>query len=52
MNDDERDACLVAIKIKVARMSTDIGWIKKSAAILTIALAALFGITLPPGLIN
>ena len=51
-NEEQRDATLIDIKIKVAKMSTDIGWVKKIVAVIILALAALFGISLPPGLIE
>lgn len=52
MDEEQRDACLVEIKIKVARMATDIGWVKKIVAIMVLALMAAFGLSLPPGLIE
>lgn len=52
MNEEQRDACLTDIKVKVAKMSTDIHWVKKIVVILTLALMALFGVSLPPGMIE
>jgi hypothetical protein len=52
MNDEQRDACLTDIRLKVVRMSTDITWVKRIVAVLILALAALLGVSLPPGLIE
>jgi hypothetical protein len=52
MNEAQRDAMLIDIKIKIAKISTDIGWVKKIIAVVILALAAVFGISLPPGLIE
>lgn len=52
MNDEERDATLVKIQITVAKMATDIVWVKRIVGVLIIALLALLGISLPPGLLN
>jgi len=51
MDDEQRDACLTEIKIQIARMRTDIHWIKKVGSILIIALVALLGIALPSELL-
>jgi len=51
MNDEQRDACLVDIRLKVARMANDIAWVKRIVAVLIITLAAILGISLPPGLL-
>jgi len=40
------------IKVKVAKISTDMKWLKKIITIVIIALAALFGVSLPPGTIE
>jgi len=50
MDEEQRDDCLIEIKIKVAKMGTDIHWIKRMGSLLIIALAALLGVSLPPGL--
>jgi len=51
MDDEQRDDCLIEIKIQIARMRTDIHWIKKIGSILIIVLAAIFGVALPAGLL-
>jgi len=51
MNDEERDACLVEIRLKIVSMASDIAWVKRIVAVLILALAALLGISLPPGLL-
>jgi len=51
MNDNQRDECLVKIKITVAKISTDMVWVKRIIVILILALAALLGVSPPPGLI-
>ena len=51
MDDEQRDACLVKIKINVAKTSTDVAWLKWIVGILTVVLAALLGASLPPGLL-
>lgn len=47
MNEEQRDACLIEIKIKVARLSTDIHWIKRIIAAAAILVAAALGIQVP-----
>jgi len=47
MNDEQRDACLTEIKVKVAKMSTDIHWLKRIIAAAAVLIAAVLGIQLP-----
>jgi len=47
MNDDERDACLTEIRITVARMRTDIHWLKRIMTAAAILICACLGINLP-----
>jgi len=47
MNDDERDATLIEIQLKVMKMSTDICWLKRIITTAAILVAALLGIQLP-----
>ncbi len=47
INEEQRDACLIDIKIKVAKMSTDIAWLKRLLVAAGIMAAAILGINLP-----
>jgi hypothetical protein len=47
MNETQRDACLMDIKIRVAKMSTDIAWLKKIMIAAAVLIAACLGINLP-----
>ena len=52
MDEAQRDATLVKIQITVAKISTDMTWVKRIVGVLIIALLALLGVSLPPGLLN
>ncbi len=52
MNDEQRDACLIEIKVKVAHMMTDIVWLKRILIAAAILVAALLGIPLPDTFIH
>ena len=52
MDEVQRDATLVKIQITVAKMATDIVWVKRIVGVLIIALLALLGVSLPAGLMN
>jgi len=47
MNDNERDLMLLEIKVKVAKMATDIHWLKRLLTAAAIILCACLGIQLP-----
>ena len=47
MNEEQRDDCLIEIKVKVAHMMTDIMWLKRIIAAAAILIAAMLGIPLP-----
>lgn len=47
MIDEERDLMLIEIKVKVAKMSTDIAWLKRLMVAAAILATALLGIELP-----
>jgi len=47
MDDEQRDACLIDIKIKVAKMSTDIAWLKRLLVAAGVLVAAVLGVQLP-----
>ena len=47
MNDEERDATLIEIKIKVAKMATDIAWLKKILVTAAVLVAAMLGVNVP-----
>jgi len=47
MNDKQRDDCLIEIKIKVAKMSTDIHWLKRIITATAVLIGAVLGIQLP-----
>lgn len=44
MDNEQRDACLIEIKVKVARLSTDIHWIKWIIATIVILATSAIGI--------
>jgi hypothetical protein len=47
MNDDERDTCLTDIRITVARMRTDIHWLKRIMIAAAILICACLGVQVP-----
>jgi len=47
MNDEQRDACLIGIQISVAKMRTDIHWLKRILTAAAILVFAVFGIQIP-----
>jgi len=47
MDNDERDKCLIEIRIIMARMRTDIYWLKRIFTAAAILVAAMLGIQLP-----
>jgi len=44
MDDEQRDACLIEIRIKIASMTSDLIWIKRIIAGGVIVIAAIFGV--------
>ena len=47
MDDDERDECLTEIRITIAKMRTDIHWLKRILTAAAILACAALGIQLP-----
>jgi hypothetical protein len=47
MDEEQRDACLIEIRITMARMRTDIYWLKRILTAAAILVAAMLGIQLP-----
>jgi len=47
MNDEERDATLIEIKISVAKMRTDIYWLKRIMTAAAILICACLGVNVP-----
>jgi len=47
MNEEERDATLIEIQLKVMKMSTDIHWLKRILTAAAILVAAILGVQLP-----
>jgi len=47
MDNDERDECLIDIRISVARMKTDIHWLKRIMIVAAVLICACLGINLP-----
>ena len=47
MDDDERDECLTEIRITIARMRTDIRWLKKIITGAALVACAALGVQLP-----
>lgn len=47
MNDEERDTMLIEIRVRVAKMSTDIAWLKRLLVAAAVLIAAVLGIQLP-----
>lgn len=47
MNDEQRDKCLIDIKITIAKMRTDIYWLKRILTAAAILVAAILGIQVP-----
>jgi len=47
MNEEERDKCLIEIRVTMARMRTDIYWLKRLITAAAILTCACLGIQLP-----
>ena len=47
MNDDERDKCLTEIRITIARIRTDVYWLKRIMIAAAVLICACLGINLP-----
>ena len=47
MDEAQRDTTLIEIQLNVAKMSTDICWLKRILTAAAILVAAIFGIQLP-----
>ena len=47
MNDEERDATLLEIQLKVAKMATDFCWFKRIITAAAILVCACLGVQLP-----
>jgi len=47
MDNDERDECLIEIRITMARMRTDIYWLKRLITAAAILTCACLGVQLP-----
>ena len=47
MDDNERDACLTEIRIKIAHINTDLVWLKRLMVAAAILICGCLGIQLP-----